>query len=155
MIEQVSLDRINTLHPKIREEVKGLYVKAFNKLPAGFSLRITEAYRSFAYQSELYAKGRTKEGKVVTKAQAGQSYHNYGLAFDFCLIKDSKPYWTVDENWQLVVDVFVAAGYTWGGKFKSIKDYPHFEKTFGYDWRGLLALYNKKKFIAGTEYLDI
>jgi hypothetical protein len=38
-------------------------------------------------QAALYAKGRTSGGRIVTKAKPGQSYHNYGLAFDWVPIK--------------------------------------------------------------------
>ena len=40
-------------------------------------------------QTALYAIGRTSPGKVVTKARAGESYHNYGLAFDWVPLKIS------------------------------------------------------------------
>ena len=40
-------------------------------------------------QTALYAIGRTSPGKIVTKARAGESYHNYGLAFDWVPLKIS------------------------------------------------------------------
>ena len=46
--------------------------------------------RTMEEQAALYAKGRTTEGKIVTKAKAGQSFHNYGLAFDWVPIKPTK-----------------------------------------------------------------
>lgn len=153
MSDQISIDRINTLHPAIRGEVVELYTKASALMPEGIIIRITQALRSIEYQNKLYAQGRTAPGKIVTNAMGGRSYHNYGLAFDFCLIKDGKVSWEVDKNWQLVASVFKNADYIWGGDFKRFKDYPHLEKTFGYNWRGLLDKYNKKLFIEGTEYV--
>jgi peptidoglycan LD-endopeptidase CwlK len=44
--------------------------------------------RSHAEQNALYAQGRTAPGKVVTKAKGGESFHNFGLAVDFCRDKD-------------------------------------------------------------------
>ena len=44
-------------------------------------------FRSFEEQNALYAIGRGKPGKIVTKARAGESYHNYGLAFDWVPVK--------------------------------------------------------------------
>ena len=39
-------------------------------------------------QSALYQKGRTDGSKkIVTKARPGESYHNYGLAFDWVPLK--------------------------------------------------------------------
>jgi len=38
-------------------------------------------------QTALFAIGRSAPGKVVTKARAGESFHNYGLAFDWVPLK--------------------------------------------------------------------
>ena len=43
--------------------------------------------RTMEEQAALYAKGRTSKGKIVTKARPGESYHNYGLAFDWAPLK--------------------------------------------------------------------
>ena len=45
--------------------------------------------RTMEEQAALYAKGRTVGGKIVTKAKPGESYHNYGLAFDWVPLKQS------------------------------------------------------------------
>lgn len=41
-----------------------------------------------------------------------------------------------------VVTIFKKHGWTWGGDWRTFVDMPHFEKSFGYDWRGLLAIHN-------------
>lgn len=43
---------------------------------------IVEGYRSPERQAQLYAQGRSRPGQIVTKAKAGESAHNYGLACD-------------------------------------------------------------------------
>ena len=45
--------------------------------------------RTMEEQAALYAKGRTSKGKIVTKARPGESYHNYGLAFDWVPLKQN------------------------------------------------------------------
>jgi hypothetical protein len=45
--------------------------------------------RTMEEQAKLYAKGRTSGGRIVTKAKPGQSFHNYGLAFDWVPLKAS------------------------------------------------------------------
>ncbi len=50
---------------------------------AGLRIYIYEGLRSPERQAELYAQGRTKPGKIVTKAGPWQSMHQYGLAIDF------------------------------------------------------------------------
>ena len=58
-------------------------------------------------------------------------------------------------DWTEVVEVFKKYGWEWGGNWSSIKDYPHFQKTFGYTWQKLLDKYNKSDFISGTKYVNI
>ena len=48
--------------------------------------------RTFEEQLALFAQGRTKPGRIVTKARPGESYHNYGLAFDWVPVKPTAKY---------------------------------------------------------------
>ena len=140
--DPVSEERIETLHPKIAAEVLCLFNKANNMLLTGNAkARITSAFRSVQEQTALYAKGRTAAGKIVTNAKGGYSVHNYGLAFDFCLITNEGKYasWEylkdydgdLTPDWMEFVNLFKQYGYEWGGDWKSFKDRPHLQKTFG------------------------
>lgn len=137
--DQVTIDRIETAHPKLRDELRYLYIECNNKLvPKYKRLRFTHVLRTFAEQDALYAQGRTKPGKKVTNAQAGQSYHNFGLAFDIVILEDrdgngtfETANWEVNDLWRKVAKFFKSHGWEWGGDWKSFKDYPHFQKTFG------------------------
>jgi len=100
-------------------------------------VRITTAFRSWDEQDRLFAQGRTAPGEIVTNARGGDSYHNWGLAFD------AAPY----ENGKISNDTekFIQMGHLgqqvglqWGGTFKSIVDYPHFQYTFGLNTWDLL-----------------
>ena len=86
MKDQVTLDRINLLHPKIKEEIFKIYDEIIAALNGSAICRFTHTLRTFAEQDALYAQGRTKAGSIVTKARGGQSYHNYGLAIDIVLL---------------------------------------------------------------------
>lgn len=45
-------------------------------------------FRSLEEQAALYAQGRGgRPGKIVTNARLGESYHNYGLAFDWVPVR--------------------------------------------------------------------
>jgi peptidoglycan L-alanyl-D-glutamate endopeptidase CwlK len=163
-MDKITEQRIALLHPKIREEVKKLVIEANSAISSKLTIRIVQGLRTIAEQDALYAQGRTAPGKIVTKAKGGSSYHNYGLAIDFAFLIDGKEIswdtakdWDGDKiaDWLEVVKIFLKAGYGWGGNFKSIKDFPHLEKTFGYTWQQLLAKYNKKDFIPGTTYVNI
>jgi peptidoglycan L-alanyl-D-glutamate endopeptidase CwlK len=122
------------------------YTEAVMKTPVGVHPVIIQGLRTFEESDLLYQKGRTRPGPKVTNAKAGQSYHNYGMALDFALQVNGKIIWKVTKDWMTVVDIFKAHGWSWGGDWKgSLKDYPHLEKTFGYNWRDLLALHNAGK----------
>lgn len=156
--DQISLDRIKTFHPILRERLKEWYLEANNKLlPKGYRLRITHVYRSIQEQNDLYAQGRTKKGSVVTNAKGGQSIHNYGLAFDFVILRDldnngtfETADFTVNEYWKKIANYFKSKGFTWGGDFKTFKDAPHLEYSKGFGWSYFKGL--KTQFYNGLSY---
>src|SRR5665213_2098850 len=99
MIDQDSINELNLLHPKLRDEAIELYNAAVAATPDHVHPYIIESLRTFEESDKLYQEGRTTPGEIVTKAQAGQSYHNYGLAFDFGLKINGVPSYKVDDNW--------------------------------------------------------
>lgn len=147
---------IDGLHPSIR----GLVTLGVNQCDTALRGRarilLVQGIRTFPEQDALFKK-RPK----VTNAKAGQSYHNYGLAFDYCLQVDGKDIswntakdWDGDHiaDWMEVATIFVALGFKWGRAFN---DLPHMEKTFGLNWRDMLLRYNKKDFIPGTNFIRL
>lgn len=48
--------------------------------------RLRSGFRTYAYQDSLYAAGRTRPGPKVTNWPGGESYHNFGLAYDVTLV---------------------------------------------------------------------
>lgn len=97
-------------------------------------MRMTEGLRSSAVQAERFAQGRTKPGPIITRAAPGYSFHEYGLAFDSCFIGPD-PYLEKHKDkeycWKEFGRLAVANGLMWGGNFRSFKDKPHCEKSFG------------------------
>lgn len=152
--DNITLDRINKMHPKVRDEVREQYLTINTALPHGVRLRFSATHRTNSEQDALY-----RQRPKVTNAKGGQSIHNYGLAFDIVILYDrdgngtfETASWALDSNWMRVVNFFKSRGWTWGGDWTSFKDYPHFEKTFGETWR---TLQRKKKFRdpdTGVEY---
>jgi peptidoglycan L-alanyl-D-glutamate endopeptidase CwlK len=171
-MDQVTLQRIQLLHPKVRTEVDNIYRNQIVPALTGRAIcRFAYTLRTFAEQNALFAQGRTRlfdsSGKrlgVVTKARGGQSVHNYGLALDIVLIKDNRTASWEDNvdfdrdgkaDWMEVVNILKSNGWEWGGDWKSFKDKPHFEKRFNHTWKQLLEKHNKRDFIPGTEYVNI
>lgn len=166
MIDKISQQRINQLHPYIRQRVIDALTYVNTKVldPKKAYVRIAQGLRTFPEQDDLYAQGRTKPGKIVTNAPAGSSYHNYGLAVDIVLIINGKEAsWDIAKDyngdgladWMQVVDIFEKKGFYWGGDFKSIKDYPHFEWNISGTVKELKTKYDKKLFIPNTTYVKL
>lgn len=168
-MDKITLERIDTAHPKVREELKQIYAEICEVLFGKVFCRFAFVYRSFAEQATLFAQGRITPGQKVTKARAGMSYHNYGLAVDIVLVVDTDgdgkyetASWDVKADfdgdnigdWDEVVTIFKKYGWEWGGDWK-FTDTPHFQKTFGFSISELLAMYNNKKLIPGTNYVNI
>lgn len=149
MIDNVTIPRIQILHPKVREEVMEIYSEIEQHVHPVIC-RFTQTLRTINDQNALYAKGRTAPGPIVTKARGGLSYHNYGLAIDIAFIKGGKLSYDMAadddkdgrRDWMEVVEIFKSFGWAWGGNWATFKDYPHFEKSFGFTVRELLAKYN-------------
>jgi len=177
-IDQVTLQRIELLHPSLRDEVRNIYTNQIVPALSGRSIcRFAYTLRTFAEQDALFAQGRTRlfdsNGRrlgVVTQAKGGQSIHNYGLALDIVLLEDkdgngtfeSASWDTVKDfdgdrqsDWMEVVNIFKRNGWTWGGDWTRFKDRPHFEKPGNHTWRTLKVKYDKKDFIPGTTYVKL
>jgi len=165
-MDQITLKRIQTSHPKVREELLQIYKEASSKL-SNYFLRFSYVLRTFQEQDLLYQQGRTRPGVVVTWAKPGYSYHNYGLAVDICLVSsdgkmvswDTKADFDKDgvADWMEVVKVFEKYGWEWGVKNKKGEriDLPHFQKPLGYSTIQLLDKFRKNDFIPGTKYVNI
>ena len=92
----------------------------------GYEMALVEGYRSRARQAELSAAGK------ATRAKAGQSCHQYGLAVDSAILRNGKLQWNMNDRWVqegyfLYGELAEQAGLTWGGNWRSIKDYVHIE----------------------------
>lgn len=115
---------------------------------ANVAILVYSGLRTFVEQNAEYAKGRTilktadgKRQAKVTKAMAGQSYHNYGLAFDCAPVVNGKIDWSgTSSPWRSLGALGKSLGLTWGGDWK-MKDLPHFEYRNGVHWSALLAAY--------------
>lgn len=132
--DKISLDRIAKLHPVIRDEAREIIESLW---ALDIKVRVTQGLRTWAEQDKLYNQGRTTKGQIVTKARGGYSFHNYGLALDFCLLTPKGASWseTIDTNhdnkadWAQVVNAFLADGWEWGDR--GYVDKPHVQKVFG------------------------
>lgn len=138
-MDKLTIERIKQAHPKLRDELASLYLQCNKLLPVGVRLRFSHVFRSPAEQHALFLQ-RPK----VTNADSWQSIHNYGLAFDIVILYDKNgdgtfetASWDDNQHFKTVVNFFKSKGYEWGGDWKKFPDKPHFQKSFGFDWKVL------------------
>lgn len=93
----------------------------------GYDMVLLEGYRSPDRQAQLAALG-----PQVTQAGAFESYHQYGLAADCAFVRDGRIVISEQDRWAasgyaLYGEVARSVGMTWGGSWRSVKDYGHVE----------------------------
>jgi peptidoglycan LD-endopeptidase CwlK len=93
----------------------------------GYDMVLLEGYRSADRQAQLAALG-----PQVTQAGAFESYHQYGLAADCAFLRDGRIVISEQDRWAasgyaLYGAVARSVGLTWGGSWRSIKDFGHVE----------------------------
>ena len=117
----------------------------------GIDILITCTWRSPAEQDALYAIGRTKPGRHVTNARAGESSHNVvdqmqrpaAQAFDVVPIRNGKLIWGTSgdgidqdptdddtddlELWQRIGAIGETVGLEWAGRWTRMREFPHFQ----------------------------
>lgn len=148
MKDLITIGRINNAHPRIKSLLLEQYIQINNRLPIGVRLRFSSVFRTNAEQDALY-----KQKPKVTNSKGGQSIHNYGLAFDICILLDEngdgkfeKAVWN-GEYFDIVVKYFKSKGWEWGGDWKKFPDAPHFQMVFGHTAKSLKALIDTGNFI--------
>ena len=93
----------------------------------GYEMVLLEGFRSAQRQAQLAALG-----PQVTRAGAGRSYHQYGLAADLAFLRDGRIVISERDAWAargyaLYGEVARSVGLTWGGDWQSIRDLGHVE----------------------------
>ena len=90
-----------------------------------------EARGQFELAKILWDVGPQK-GRHVTYACCGESFHNYGEAFDIVPMRHGKPLWSIKNiEWKIYGLCLRNAGLTWGGDWERFKDYPHAQLRAG------------------------
>lgn len=125
MVDPRSEKNIATLDPRVQPLARKLIETAKEQ---GINARVICGTRTYAEQNELYAQGRTKPGKIVTKAKGGYSWHNFGLAFDVGIFSSNgKTYYGESNSYAVCGKIGESLGLEWGGSWKEFQDEPHFQ----------------------------
>ena len=120
---------IATLLPKAQEAARQWLATVRQ---AGIPAVVICGTRTYKEQDALYAQGRTKPGKIVTKARGGYSNHNFGIAWDFAIFEGINEKGGVGQAlWNSPLtekcgEIAESFGLEWGGRWKFI-DKPHIQ----------------------------
>lgn len=132
-----TIENLGSLNKKAIAKLEPFVAAAELAMSAkGVTVEVISGLRSWSAQAALYAQGRTKPGRIVTKARPGSSWHNYGLAIDLGLFKNGV---YLDERNSVLADKLYTEigalagkmGIEWAGKWKTFQENPHFQTTFG------------------------
>jgi peptidoglycan L-alanyl-D-glutamate endopeptidase CwlK len=97
----------------------------------GIDVLITSTYRDAESQNALFAQGRTTPGNKVTNAKAGQSYHNWRVAFDFVPLVNGKAQWNDIALFTKCGEIAEKCGLEWAGRWVKFKELAHCQYTGG------------------------
>ncbi|MBO7735858.1 MAG: M15 family metallopeptidase [Methanobrevibacter sp.] len=156
-IDNTREDEELMIHKKLTDleySVQGKFHDAYSKMNASEllknmgveSIAINETLRDLTTQMAYFVRGRMdpKYVKMFYKA-AGlyeigeaeaktiitntlESNHMSGRAADFVPVKDGKLWWNApDDVWRVMGEIGESCGLKWGGRWKELKDTPHFE----------------------------
>jgi peptidoglycan L-alanyl-D-glutamate endopeptidase CwlK len=126
MINSRNLD---DLLPQVKIKVEQFIQACKDK---GIDILVTSTYRDMESQDALYEQGRTTQGRIVTNARGGDSYHNWRCAVDVVPIIGGKPDWDGSHpTWQQIGEIGEECGLEWAGRWKSFRELAHFQYTGG------------------------
>jgi peptidoglycan L-alanyl-D-glutamate endopeptidase CwlK len=144
VIDARTLENIATLDPKCQDRFRqfALLAKA-TAATFGCDYVMICGHRTWEEQDALF-----EQRPIVTRAPGGYSNHNFGIAGDFGVFR-GKVY--LDESNKALADQVHEAcavharklGFEWGGDWKKLKDYPHFEISTGLTMGAKRLLYKK------------
>ena len=103
--------------------------------PYNFEIADMGGFRTVADQKYLYASGRTRPGKIVTRADGVKklSNHQSGNAIDIVCYKNGEISWSEDvfrevaEHLKKVAKDSYGIDLKWGGDWTTFRESPHFE----------------------------
>lgn len=132
-----SRKRLEGVRPELIKLVE--YSLNHKDCPYDFGIPRYGGLRTVEDQQELYAKGRTKSGRIVTytdgikrKSNHQMKSDGYGHAFDIYGLVDGSPTWSPKVLEKIASHIKKCAeelniNIEWGGDWKKFRDMPHFQ----------------------------
>lgn len=130
---------LEDLVPVVRSMAVSFIALAENTIE-GLKIIVTCTRRDAERQDALFAIGRRNIAgeKIVTNCKGGESYHEFGVAFDIFPMLFGKPVMmqqdgdqVSDPIWQTLGEIGESCGLEWAGRWKHFPEGPHFQFTGG------------------------
>ena len=102
------------------------FMAAITQADLDVEIRIICGTRTYKEQDALYSQGRSRSGRVVTRLRGGQSYHNFGIAWDIGAFSSSGRYLVDPKHYKKARNTSPDDRLEWGGDW-SMLDYAHFQ----------------------------
>lgn len=120
----------------------------------GFQIKMTSTLRSISEQEKLFQIGRTPDSKEKVVTNTKFSYHNLGLAVDFCQNLKTEAYPKKDSPFWIELGAKAEdLGLTWGGRF-SMQDLPHVQYKLPVSLDMLEARFKMGGICQAWQYVD-
>jgi peptidoglycan L-alanyl-D-glutamate endopeptidase CwlK len=119
---------LDDLEPETQAKVR-VWVDACGS--RGVDVLVYCTLRTAAEQAALYEIGRSLPGRIVTRAPAWQSWHQYGRAVDAVPLQAGKPDWAMrfTKLWDVMVEEGDRLGLEWAGRWKKFRESVHWQYT--------------------------
>jgi peptidoglycan LD-endopeptidase CwlK len=116
--EAQSLGEIVCCTLRTNDEQAALYAQGRQKIDAVNLLRQSAMLPAISYS----------ENNIVTNAKPGDSFHNYGAAFDFIILNAGKIASNNSLQWDAVGEIGEQCGMDWAGRWKGkLREKGHFQ----------------------------
>ena len=120
---------LGDLKPQVKKMAEAFLAECEKE---GLDILIYCTLRSMEEQNVLYAQGRTRPGKIVTNARGGDSWHNWGCAFDFVPLVGGKPAWGDTALYLKAGRIAESVGLEWAGRWTGkLRETAHCQFTGG------------------------
>lgn len=144
-LDERTLGCIETLDEKARDSFEELALRGkATAATFGCDYIMISGHRTWEEQDSLY-----RQRPKVTNARGGYSNHNFGIAGDFGVFSGKSYLDAAEGKLAAAVHAAVAVharklGFEWGGDWKTLKDYPHFEISTGLSMAEKRKLYKER-----------
>lgn len=132
---------IRQLRREVRDRAHSMIERC---MEAKIDIIVTSTYRDLEAQDALFAQGRTQPGRIVTNARGGESFHNYGVAFDVVPVVGGKAIWNDAGLWLRIGEIGESVGLEWAGRWVRFREMPHFQYTGGLSLAEMRAEANRE-----------